>query len=94
MGPGRDALAASPGLRLREPPRGPLSAERAVWRRRGGSAGGRGSAAIGLRPAGGLSVVPRGWPRQPLAQPSAGMLPLGGCGALRVLIKAPRLPSV
>lgn len=93
-GPCRDSPAASPGLSPRDPRRG--RSPRAVWWRwrRGGAAGGRGSAAIGLRAAGGLSVVRRGWPRQPLAQPSAGMLPLGGCGALRVLIKAPRLPPV
>lgn len=93
-GPCRDSPEASPGLSPRDPRRG--RSPRAVWWRwrRGGAAGGRGSAAIGLRAAGGLSVVRRGWPRQPLAQPSAGMLPLGGCGALRVLIKAPRLPPV
>lgn len=56
--------------------------------------GGRGSPAIGLRPAAGVSVGLQGWPWEPLAQPSDGMKPLGGCGALCVLIKAPHLPSV
>lgn len=31
---------------------------------------------------------------EPLAQPSDGMKRLGGCGALCILIKALRLPSV
>jgi len=66
----------------------------AVAEAEGGAVGSRGSRAIGLRPAAGLSVELQGWPWEPPAQPSDGMKPLGGCGALRALVKAPRLPSV
>lgn len=85
---GRAVLRCGGGRRC------PRSGRCAPAEAEGGAVGGRGSPAIGLRPAAGVSVGLQGWPWEPLAQPSDGMKPLGGCGALCILIKAPHLPSV